>query len=79
MPGGSARGAQAEGFAGADAFMMRHYVYSVDARTGERLPIQESISLTAAVRVDDRVEVLMTYQDDPARMREIAVRAARRL
>jgi hypothetical protein len=68
-----------EGFAGEDAFMTRHYVYAVDPRTGERLDSQESISLTVAVRVGDRVEVLMTSQDDANRMREIAVRAARRL
>lgn len=69
-----------EGFAGDDSLMTRHTYHTVDARTGERLTnVQEGTALTVALRVGDRVEVLETYHDDPAWLREIAVRAARRL
>ena len=70
----------ADGFAGDDSLMARQTYHSVDARTGQRLTnVQAGVALVAAVRVGDRVEVLETYQDDPTRLREIAVRAARRL
>jgi hypothetical protein len=69
-----------EGFAGDDSLMIRHTYHTVDASTGRRLTdVQEGTALIVAMRVGDRVEVLETYHDDPAWLREIAVRAARRL
>ncbi|MFC0534120.1 hypothetical protein [Phytohabitans kaempferiae] len=69
-----------EGFAGDDSLLIRHLVRSLDARTGEPVsPEQDIVSIKAVVRVGDRVEVIQSDQGDPARMREIAIRAARRL
>jgi hypothetical protein len=70
-----------EGFAGDESLLLRHRVEHVDASTGKRLPDHQnaSVEMIAVVRVGDLVEILLTDQDDPARMRRIAVAAARHL
>jgi hypothetical protein len=68
-------------FAGDESLLIRHVTESRDARTGELLHGEQSVIVTilTVVRVEDRVEVLQTYQDDADRMRKIATKAARRL
>lgn len=69
------------GFAADESLLVRHVTESVDARTGELLPGDQSrsVEIMAAVRVGDRVTVLTTHQNDADRMRGIATKAARRL
>jgi hypothetical protein len=68
-------------FAGDQSLLVRRVTRGVDARTGELLPGNQSVGveLLAVIRVQDRVEVLQTDQDDPDRLRAIAAKAGQRL